>query len=359
MNKNSEARHSIHQPPYSLPKYQSGVALISTLLVFAIATILTAQMIGNNQASLKRTQWIVDDAQAWQHALGAEALAHIKLQQALTEKKPINTLFLTRTYPTSQGRITVNTEDLQSRINLNNIVADGGYPAVVRRLFQQQGAPQVIEPLRDWIDADSQPTGSGVEDNHYQYLQPSYRTANRPITDYHQLQALAGASKDTVFRMKPYVSSLPIPLPININTASATVINAIAPNLDGEQVVSNRDSLLAVPVESSNSESLEGFQSVESFLQSAATAGIELDSSVLTVKSHWYAILITARYGERTVTLKSRYNIGHDSETLTLWDRTSGLPIRHNTQEAFDASEPGQLTESPDEKDGTQSSSVF
>ncbi|MDM3872564.1 type II secretion system minor pseudopilin GspK [Porticoccus sp. W117] len=319
----------------SNPKHQSGVALISTLLVFAIAAILTSQMIRSSQASIQRTQWIVQDAQSWQDALGGEALTQIHLQKALADKAISNKTFLPSTYPTSQGNITTAIEDLQSRINLNNIVASGGHPALVRRLFQQQEAVDLLDPLQDWIDRDHNPTGTGGEDSRYSYGEPSYRVANRQLNDRNQLEALAGAQNTETGKLKSFTSALPVPLPVNINTAPAEVLSAIAPQLDGEQIVQQRSGLQpdlpAKQQEASADASQEvvtsGFQSVESFLQSAVTAGIELDSSVVTVKSHWYAIAVVARFGERKVTLYSRYSLDTETEKLVLWDRTSGLTL--------------------------------
>ena len=307
--------------PRSFRHQQTGVALISTMLVFALVAILTSQMIRKTQASIQRTQWIVQDAQAWQNALGGEALARLQLTDAIASGDFSPLLAPRPAYPTEQGEIAIEIEDLQSRINLNNLIANGGFPGPVRRLLQQNNAPHLTDALRDWIDPDTVPNGLGGEDARYASLDPGYKTANRPLTDVAQLLALSDTTPEHYRALQPFTAALPAPLAININTASDAVLSAIAPELDGQQIISARGNLEG------------GFQSIESFMQSATTAGIELDSSVIATQSQWYAIKVKARFGERQATLYSRVQIDELNNALKPLDRVSGLPIKLVTRQ--------------------------
>ena len=321
------------------PHKQSGVALISVMLVFAIVAILAAQTVHQSRASIQRTQWILQDAQAWQNARGGEALARIQLANAIASKTVPTLLAPRPVYPTEQGQIAIEVEDLQARINLNNLAASGGFPGPVRRLLQQANAAGLTDALGDWIDPDNVPGGMGAEDAHYSGLTPGYKAANRPLVDRRQLLALSGATAETHKTLQPLVSALPAPLPVNINTAPDTVLSAIARGLDGRQIITARENLAG------------GFQSTESFLQSATTAGIELDSAVITTESQWYAIKVTAGFGERRATLYSRVQVDRENNRIRQLDRIGGLPLNMTTRQP--------QPESDNEKDHKQPDPVF
>ncbi|MEL7401462.1 MAG: hypothetical protein AAFN68_12960, partial [Pseudomonadota bacterium] len=111
--------------------HQRGVALITCLLVFAIATALVSQIVLRSQANLQKTQWLIDQAQAREDALLTEQLALAtlararrdnSLEQLLPDSAQHRTPADVQTeFSHSQWRLS----DLQARINLNNLLNDG------------------------------------------------------------------------------------------------------------------------------------------------------------------------------------------------------------------------------------------
>lgn len=298
------------------PQQQQGVALITTLLVFAIAAILTTQIVRQTQADIQRTAWTVDTAQAYQNALGAEALARIELATVLQNGHVNELLSPQLPLATDNGLLLMEFVDLQGRINLNNLAGKSNYPTTVKRFFaQQQTDPNLGDALMDWIDSDAAATGFGGEDQRYAGREPPYRTANQPLINSGDILAVATINHDTYARLAPYIAALPEITPININSAPAEVIAAISPGLDGLQVVNARAGFAG------------GFQSVAEFLQSAVTAGIELDATLIDVKSRWFAVKIRSEFGDRHVTLFSRFRIDSESGKITVYDRVSGIPL--------------------------------
>lgn len=121
------------------------------------------------------------------------------------------------------GQIT----DLQGRMNLTNLIEDGklSLPAsqALARLFDQLSlAPAELELLTQGMLAASQMVKEGQAPNPQQPLLP--RTLDQ--------LAWLGVSPATTTALRPFVTLLPERTPINLNTASAEVIQATVPGLD-------------------------------------------------------------------------------------------------------------------------------
>jgi general secretion pathway protein K len=89
--------------------------------------------------------------------------------------------------------------------------------------------------------------------------------------------------------------ALPVRTPINVNTADAVVLSAVADNLaaaDGERLVEARGE--------------DGFASVDSFRQSGVLNGKSPDPALLSVSTDWFLMLSEANIGEARARLASR-----------------------------------------------------
>ena len=64
---------------------EQGVALITVLLVVAIATVVTAGMIARQQLSIRSSSNQLEARQVWHYALGGEALAQAILTRDLKQ----------------------------------------------------------------------------------------------------------------------------------------------------------------------------------------------------------------------------------------------------------------------------------
>lgn len=218
---------------------QRGVALITAVLIVALATILATQIGFDSALEQRRSAAVFTIDQAFQVGLGAEAWAAYYLKQDfdddpqqdhLAERwaQPIPPI------PIDGGKIEGQLVDLQGRFNLNNlIVAQGGRNPEGMRQFRQLLAALDLESkwagiVADWLDADTQPDfPDGAEDNVYTSQTPGYRTANGPITSVSELLALPDFGMERYLRIKPYVTALPVGSPINVCTAPGAVIDAM------------------------------------------------------------------------------------------------------------------------------------
>ena len=109
-------------------KRQYGVALISVLLIVALASILATKMTGKLIMQMQRTVNVTSNQQAYWYALGAEAFATSVLSKTFQNEPDVTHLgqFWAQgetSYPVEQGQITGQIFDLQACFNLNALRA--------------------------------------------------------------------------------------------------------------------------------------------------------------------------------------------------------------------------------------------
>lgn len=302
---------------------QHGVALITVLLVVAIAMVVTAGMVARQQLSIQSSSQQLSARQAWHYALGGELLAKAILTRDLKQpgtnpRQPIDHLqeaWARRLPPfeIDQGSVSVQIEDLSGRFNLNSLLRNGQPDAVAlqrfrRLLLRLDINPAVADRLLDWLDENQQSTSaSGAEDNEYLLLQPPYRTANRPLQDVSELRLLLDLDAAQFQRLQPHVSALPAEAALNVNTASAMVLSTLADNLTPEAA---QALVLA--------RGAEGFRSLAAFTAQPALAGMGELGDNLTLGSAYFLARSEVQVGERRRILTSLLRREPDGRVLVL-----------------------------------------
>jgi general secretion pathway protein K len=225
-------------------RHQRGVALITAVLIVALATILAVDVGFKGYLDQRRTANAFALDQSFEIALGGEAWASDALrrdklqspkQDDFTEEwaTPIPPIPLD-----DIGEFEGQLEDLQGRFNLNNLVAfdNSGVskvdPAAVKRLERLleilELEPKWANIIADWIDSDGDPGfPDGAEDTIYTGLTPPYRTANMPITRTTELLALPEFGLERYRKLAPFVTALPAGTTINVCTASPELLDAL------------------------------------------------------------------------------------------------------------------------------------
>lgn len=224
--------------------FQRGIALITAILVVAIASIAAAAMLGAGNIAIHRTANLQDSEKAWWYASGVESWLKTILQRDLEDNtidsldddwaKPVDYL------PVDEGFVRGAVVDLQGLYNLNNLGTQDNaqfrkYTEQLERLMQNIDgadpfrAPAIAAAVRDWIDADVLPGGSdGAEDSDYLGLDPPYRTPNRYLESASELLAVKGIDKKLYQQLRPYICALPqTGTAININTAPEPVLRSL------------------------------------------------------------------------------------------------------------------------------------
>jgi general secretion pathway protein K len=231
---------------------QRGVALITAVLMVALATVLAVEIGFKGYLSQRRAMTVFALDQSYQVALGAEALAADILMAADAKRTDLAQAWAAPITGLpievggegggAVGEISGQLEDLTGRFNINLLAepANPGDPAQVaqqkaylaqfkRILEMVQLEPHWAEKIADWVDADIQPTfPDGAEDNAYTSLTPPYHTANRRITRVSELLALPEFGLERYRKLEPLVAALPADAKINVCTAPGIVLDSFS-----------------------------------------------------------------------------------------------------------------------------------
>lgn len=220
---------------------QSGVALITAVLMVALATMLAVDVGYRGFLDQRRSGTLFALDQGLEIALGAEAWAADFLKRDMQESqndhlgetwaRPLPPL------PIEGGTVEGRLEDMQGRFNLNNLVHGDGTPNPVavqqleRILALLEIEPSWAAAMADWIDQDTQPGfPDGAEDTIYTGMDPPHLAANMPVTRVSELLVLPGFGPERYARLRPYVSALPVGTPLNVCTAPGVVLDALSEN---------------------------------------------------------------------------------------------------------------------------------
>jgi general secretion pathway protein K len=266
-----------------------GIALLTTLLLVSIASIIAVSLIKRQWIDIRKTQNTQQIEQSWMYAQAVEAWALGRLYDD-SNKNDIDSKKDSWAYPIEPtdiegGQISAVIVDSQSKFNINNLLAEKEtgkkYQDRFKRLLKVLDLPEeLLGAVLDWIDADSNiHNPGGAEDSHYMLLDKPYRSANQEIVDVSELRLIEGFSDEVYQRLKPYVSALPGVVYINVNTASEPVLRSLAED------ISETDAQLIIDVRSD-----EPFEGVQSFIQHQALAGRTIVADGLSVTSQYYRV---------------------------------------------------------------------
>jgi general secretion pathway protein K len=233
-----------------------GVALITAMLIAALATMLAANLAWDNALDVRRTMVLLNRDQAIQVALGAESWVIDILRQDLedSETDHLGEIWATELpgLPIEGGEVFGAITDLQGRFNINNLVDENGVVVEdslkqFQRLLNALGLDQRLAGIAaDWLDKDIDAAfPDGAEDSIYTGMIPPYRTANQTLSSISELAALEGMNKPTFDVLAQHVTALPGRTNINVNTATAGVLQSLGENIsvtDVERLLAERES---------------------------------------------------------------------------------------------------------------------
>jgi general secretion pathway protein K len=224
-----------------------GVALITALLVVAIAALAATALLGSTRIAIQRTAALRDSEQAGWVARGVEAWVlgildkdrRDSQRDGLDEDwaRPVDYL------PVDHGHVRGAVVDLEGRFNLNNLLDPARAPEyraqferLVAALPAELQAPRgLAAALADWADPDQNPTfPDGAEDSAYLGLAPPYRTADQPFTVVSELLAVRGVTPELYAALREMVSALPGTTTVNVNTAPEAVLRALSKSAPDE-----------------------------------------------------------------------------------------------------------------------------
>lgn len=245
----------------SLRTRQAGAALLMAMLTVALVASLAAGALWQQWRSVEvetaerarvQSLWVLTGALDWARLIlredgrtgGADHLAEpwaVPLEEARlsTFLAADKTSTLGNDDSASQAFLSGLINDLQARLNVTNLVDDNkvSEPSLraFTKLFELLGLPPgeltaLAENLRLALNTS-----------------PDNATAQQAPLLPQRVDQLVwlGLSSRSLARLRPYITLLPVRTPVNLNTASATVLYACIPSLDmalAQRLVSTRQS---------------------------------------------------------------------------------------------------------------------
>ncbi|HEY9197852.1 MAG TPA: type II secretion system minor pseudopilin GspK, partial [Gammaproteobacteria bacterium] len=199
---------------------QRGVALITALLVVALATVAAVAMASRQQLDVRRTANLLDGDQAYLYALGVESWARVVLARDARDNQvdKLDEDWAKRLSPIAVpgGQVDGFVSDLQGRFNLNNLLtAEGQLSEPDVRYFQRllrvlELNEQLTVAVIDWLDPDFDTRfPEGAEDDYYLSTETPYRAANRKFQSISELRLVKGFTAEVWNKLAPFVSALP------------------------------------------------------------------------------------------------------------------------------------------------------
>lgn len=281
-----------------LPARERGIALVTAVLVVAIAAVVATSMMNRQNFDTRRTANIVHQDQAIAYALGAEYWAGVELsndaRQNHYDHLQENWAYDLPPLPIDGGYINGKLEDLQGRFNINSVLDPLQAERLARLCLAINVDPDFIPALQDWIDGDTEVREFGAEDESYTRMDPPYRAANGFLSDTSELLLVKGVSVAEYNTLTFYISALPAGSAINVNTASPQLLQSLTRDVALPEVERIIELRVAAP-----------YQDVDYFVEDEAFAGREISEEYLSVGSQYFLLTADVILGDAPLTLQS------------------------------------------------------
>lgn len=314
---------------------QRGAAVVTALLVVAMAVTLVATMFAGQRAAIRTVEvqrlrtdtiWIQRASVEWARLLLREnarttPVDHLGQRWA----SPVHDLSVA----TALGKTAVQTfnaaddmridgtiEDAQARFNLNTLVTapEGGKPPGIRpegvRVYQQLLTKADLDPSLATLTAAAILRGLDAR-----------ASSALPLEQPKDLLRIPGYSAEGVRKLAPYVVVLPEPTSVNPNTAGPEVLAATIQGLSPGQA--------AALVSSRERAWFRDAADLTNRLKAIAPALAEQQDILLETRSRYFIAHSQLRNGRATRLLDAlilREGIGERYRTTVLWVREPAMP---------------------------------
>jgi general secretion pathway protein K len=192
--------------------------------------------------------------------------------------------------------------DLQGRFNLNQLIHqesdeqnqmhEAALYLLLNTVLEESRASQnrlIVAATKDWVNDKEKGEGVNAYQTYYQAQHPPYSASHQPMKTISEFRLVRGVDEQTYQKMLPYLTALPIPTPVNLNTASAPVIMTLAPNIDKNEV----NQLL-------NRRGPDGFQDLTQINMFLSQHKIPVER--VTLQSDYFLCIAYAKAGELEIT---------------------------------------------------------
>lgn len=277
---------------------KSGSVLVVTLLVTLLLAALVLSFSDETDVELSLSGFFRDNDLAYHSARSGvqAALAALHEERERNKEEGRNDLDMDALdiHLGEEKSVSVKTIDESGKVNINLLVNEGGEidedrARQIKRLFRILGlGEERVDPLLDWLDQDDIERMHGAEANYYRTLEQPYGCANGSFQTPAQFRLVkgfsekdlseVGAPKDPAHYLTIYSDGK-----ININTASAEVLQSLSERLDvsaAEAILDYRKAR-----EFQNITDLGNVPGLSSEVLSGVTAWLTVKSSAVSIEA--------------------------------------------------------------------------
>ena len=235
-------------PQASQHQTKRGSALLSALFIMTLVAIAATAMSTRLQLDIYRTGLTLTSDKLYLASQAVtfwamDALSIKNIQFKVSDKSGDLADFpphLQHLYPdvVMKGKL----YDMQSQFNLNNL-QDKKYHLLFFKLLENMHIKMstaerklIIDAILYWISPYQPGRGHDVYLDFYMKQNPSYLPAHQPMQSISELRLVRGINTGLYRALSPNIMVLPEITPININTASKTLLMSLGNGLNGAQV---------------------------------------------------------------------------------------------------------------------------
>lgn len=233
---------------------KKGVALILVLLMVSVIVVLTLQLNVSSRSQVHEAANLGDGIRVLYIAKSGLFAGMGLLSEDRGDADTLNEAWA-RTEALSEqsksyfdgGYLELVIEDETGKININKLVAGNAFNGAIKGLLtrlltqpqfqiQEREVEDLLNAIKDWIDADSEVTATGAENAYYQGLGKSYTVRNGPMESIDELLMVRGVTREIFYGTaeRPGLArflTVQGEGSVNINTAPKEVLRALAPSI--------------------------------------------------------------------------------------------------------------------------------
>jgi len=290
---------------------ERGVALIIVILIISVIVALTLQFnIATRSeideaANLSDTIKLLSIAKSGFHGGEGLLMEDDNNYDTLTEDWAKSGLISQMSGSFfSDGAFDLAIKDEAGKIPLNKLVDGTAYNEVIRELLtrflsqpefnlDEQDLHDIVDAIKDWIDADNETTGFGAENAYYQGLEVPYSCKNGPLSSIDELLMVKGMTKEIYYGteekpgMQHYVT-IHGDGKINLNTAPPLVLRALDNEITDDMV----EDMDEYRKDENNDLSGQSW-----YKDVTGMANISIEPDLITTKSNTFTITATGYFG--------------------------------------------------------------
>lgn len=223
-----------------------GSALLTALFIMTLVAIVATSMSSHLQLDIYRTRLIIMHDKLY---LATQALSFWAMEELSKKNKfsKLNKNGMVAIFPPNlktidpQIQLSGGIYDLQARFNLNNVI-EKEYLSVFASLVSKvpglnsNDSNNLVLSLKKWLLNFDLSLGKDADTSYYLTQKPPYFPSHQNLASASEFRLIKGVNAETYLSLEPYITALPEPTPININTASKRVLMALGNGLNESKV---------------------------------------------------------------------------------------------------------------------------